>query len=150
MSVEIHTKGLDELTRRMSEYPDKLDRGMKETTDATLLTLWENVPSYPSPPADSEYRRTGTLGRSLGGGEGGGRSGGQPDIYATTKIGGGWEGRFGTRTNYAPYVIGDSTQAWVHKGRWWVMSDIVKAAQPKIEKLWSALASAMKDFLERQ
>src|SRR3972149_3265026 len=106
-SPVIEVRGLKELIARMKAYPQKLNAALGITMDAAMLTLWENVPPYPPEPEASTYDRTGTLGR----GEAGGKSGGQPDIYEVREMGGGFEGHFGTNLEYAPYVIGDDTQA---------------------------------------
>ena len=144
----IETKGLDELIERMKMFPSKLKQIAEIGMQATLLVLWENVPPYPRPPEDSSYRRTGTLGRTLGSSETGGKAGSAPQTYQVRKMGSGLvEGRFGTNLGYAPYVIGDDTQAWMHKGRWWQMKNILAAAQDKINKVWNGIAQKMADFL---
>lgn len=146
----IEVRGLRELIKRMQAFPQQMEAAAKTTMDAALLTLWENVPEYPDPPQNSTYRRTGTLGRTLGSSEAGGK-GGKPDVYLTRKLGGGnIEGRFGTKLEYAPYVIGDDTQADVHKGRWWTMKTIAENASEKIERLFNTLADKLAAFLERQ
>jgi hypothetical protein len=145
--IQVQVKGLEELRERMGQWPDKLDAGMEAAMTETLLVMHESVPGYPTPPSNSSYRRTGTLGRTLGSSfEGGG--GGTPEIFTVTKIGQSWEGRFGTKLEYAPYVIGDNSQAKVHKGRWWVLSEVAEKARPKIERTWQRLADAMANFLE--
>jgi hypothetical protein len=141
--IQVVSPDMADIGRTMSRYPQQLDKGMEEATRASLLTLQESVPSYPGTPAGSTYRRTGTLGRTLGAG------GGSPDIFQTRKLGSGFEGRFGSRLNYAPYVIGDGTQArWM--GHWWALSEVARRAKPKIERIWNMLAEAMKRFVERK
>ena len=71
----IEVRGLNEVIERMEKYPAELKEGMEATMEASLLVLQENVPAYPSPPQDSTYRRTGTLGRTLGSSVGGGKAG---------------------------------------------------------------------------
>ena len=152
MNIRIRTRGLDELIRRMDKFPDQLNKGMEEAMGETLLVMTENIPGYPPPPTGSEYRRTGTLGRTLGSSAGGGKAG-TPSIYTVTQIGGGWEGRFGTNLEYAPYVIGDKStigisQAKQHQGRWWLLSSVAEKAMQKIERTWQRMADAMAKFLE--
>ena len=148
MPVSIEIRGLDQLMARMQAYPDRLRRAIRSTMDSSLLTLWENVPSYPPPPENSRYRRTGNLGRSLGSGMEGGRLGNKPDIYEVKQLGAAWEGRFGSELEYAPHVIGDNTQADVHAGRWWTIKNIAERAKDKIITLWNNLGSTMAAFLE--
>jgi hypothetical protein len=143
----IEIRGLDELMQRMRQFPQKLNASIKTTMQAALLTLWENVPPYPPPPDDSTYVRTGTLGRTLGSAEGGGKGSGQPDVYEVRELGAAWEGRFGTNLEYAPYVIGDDTQA-KHMGHWWKISVIKERAEEKINRLFEILGEKLAEFLE--
>ncbi len=145
--INIRVVGLDPLIKRMDQHQDKLNQGMQEAMTDSLLVMTESVPGYPSPPENSSYRRTGTLGRTLGSSVEGGKSG-QPQIFSVTAIGGGWEGRFGTNLEYAPYVIGDGSQSKTHQKRWWVLSDVAEKAAPKIERVWQLLAAAIAKYLE--
>ena len=147
MSNVIEIRGLDELIKRMRAYPAELKKGMEITMEAAMLTLWENVPPYPSPPENSTYVRTGTLGRTLGGGMEGGKGGGEPDIYVVREFGAGYEGRFGTNLEYAPYVIGDDTQA-AHMGHWWKIGVIAGKSADKINRMFANLGEKMAAFLE--
>ena len=147
MTTQIEVRGLKELQARIAQFPDKLEEAQQVTMDASLLTLWENVPPYPKISFNSSYRRTGTLGRSLGTSAAGGKGSGKPSIYETKKLGSGFEGRFGTDLSYAPYVIGDTTQA-THMGYWWQMKDIANKAGDKITRLWQTLADKMARFLD--
>jgi hypothetical protein len=143
----IEIKGLEEITQRMQRFPNEFSKVADVTMDASLLTLWENVPPYPAPPPDSSYDRTGTHGRKLGSDVGGGKSGGTPSIYTKKKLSSGFEGRFGTNLEYSQYVIGDTTQAWMHY-RWYRMKDIANAARGKIISLWNIASEKMARFLD--
>jgi hypothetical protein len=150
MPTSMETRGLQEIIQRMQKYPEKLKEGLTAALDAALLILWENVPPYPPPPEGSTYRRTGTLGKTLGTSDGGGQSG-KPDIYTVKPLGSAnFEAHFGTNLDYAPYVIGDKTQAWMHKGRWWIMRDVATAAKTKITNVFRMLGETMKKWLENQ
>lgn len=136
-----------DLIRRMQNYPRELNRLMKETNKASLLALHEKVPPYPSPPENSTYTRTGTLGRTLGVSEDGGKIG-NPSIFEQRKLGtSGYEGTFGTNLEYAGYVIGEQ-QAWMHVGRWWTLRTVMNRAYGKILKLHKIAAEGMVAFLE--
>ena len=116
----------------------------------TLLKLWENVPPYPDqdsrPPTD--YERTGTLGRTLGISQDGVRQG-QPDIYEVKPSGGGMvEGEFGTNLDYAPYVIGEREQAWMHEPYWWTIRDVADRALEGITRLWEITAEELARYLD--
>lgn len=141
----VEVRGLDELINRMKMFPSKLKQIAEVGMQASLLVLWENVPPYPT--VDNPVR-TGTLGRTLGSSETGGKSGSPPQIYQVKGMGSGMvEGRFGTNLEYAPHVIGDDAQAWMHY-KWWQMKDILAAAQDKIAKVWTGIAQKLSDFLD--
>ena len=150
MPTGITVKGLDELLAKMRAFPDKLNAAIKSKMDDALLVLWENVPAYPPEPEDSSYTRTGTLGRTLGSSEGGGKGGAYPDIYEVHPLGSasGYEGRFGTNLDYAPYVVDPEEQAAVHRGRWWTMTTIAEKAHDKIVAVFQGLADEIRKFLE--
>jgi len=142
--LQIESRGLDEIIARMNHFPGKLKEGSNIGMNASLLVLWENVPPYPDVPNPV---RQGTLGRTLGSSETGGKSAGSPDIYTVKALGTtGMEGRFGTKLDYAPHVIGEN-QAWMHY-RWWKLSDIIPKAQGKIVKIWEGIAKLLADFLD--
>ena len=146
--IQIEVKGLKELRARFAKMPSKYNAAMRKTMEASLFVLQENVPPYPPPPSGSTYRRTGTVGRSLGVGMAG-RPVGQPDIKKVTgRVGSNFVGTFGTRLNYAPYVIGEREQARAHKGRWWTMLTIAKNATPKIIQVFEALTVELARFLD--
>lgn len=140
--IEINDHGL---SKRMAQFPKEFDAVKDATMDASLLTLWENVPPYPERPNESSYDRTGTLGRTLGASMSGAISG-KPDIYEKKKLGSEIEGRFGTKLSYADYVIGES-QAWMHY-IWWRLTDVKKSSEAKIISLWNLAAEKMAKFLD--
>ena len=139
---------MDEILSRMQAYPQKLYGSLAIGMGASLAALWEAVPPYPPEPDASTYTRTGTLGRTLGSDIGGGASSSEPEIFTIRKLGQGVEGKFGTRLDYAPQVIGDGTQASIHRGRWWTFITIAQKAQAKITVIWNGVAEAMVRFLE--
>jgi len=148
MAEGLETRGLNEWNEQLKKLPEKFkeigELGMK----ASLLALWENVPSYPEPPAASTYRRTGTLGRSLGSSESGGKASGEPSIYETREMGAGMiEGRFGTNLEYAPYVIGEEQAR--HMAHWWKLSVVVTRAAKKITDIWNGLMGTIAEWLEK-
>lgn len=145
----VEVRGLDELLRQMKNFPHKLRQISEVGMWSSLNTLWEKVPSYPAPPSDSTYRRTGTLGRTLGSSEAGGRTSGEPSVFTVKRLGATeMEGRFGTNLNYAEYVIGDNQAR--HMGHWWKLSGVASIAQGKINKIWEGVAQKMVDFLNQK
>ena len=59
------------------------------------------------------------------------------------------EASFGTRLDYAPYVIGDEEQAKVHRGRWWTISKVAERATGKITKVFTLMAQNLAAFLAK-
>lgn len=149
MPTKLEWHGLNELLDRLRNMPSVVNQVMRTTIDAALLVIWENVPSYPPQPATTDYRRTGTLGRSLGTGEGGGR-GGTPDIYEVKELGGGLiVGEFGTRLGYAPYVIGDrASEQARHMKHWWTLpNDVVEKAHAKIIEVYGIAMEKLAEYI---
>jgi hypothetical protein len=146
LKVEVTSPDLDKLIARLDAYPGKLDEGMKTAMGTTLLVMTESIPGYPPEPATSTYDRTGTLGKTLGSSMEGGKSG-EPDVYEVKALGTVFEGHFGSNLEYAPYVVGDDTQA-AHMKHWWTLSKVAEKALDKITRVWQALADAMVKFVE--
>lgn len=144
MAVTVEIKGLDEIQRRMQNSPQVFDRALRRTMDAALLIVWEKIPGYPPQPEGSAYVRTGTLGRSIGVGK---QS--KPDIYEVKKDGMYQAGRIGTRLKYAPYVIGERTQArWMR--HWWTLDGtVLQSALPKIQEAFQVMARALADYIAK-
>lgn len=147
MPVEIRVTGLEELHQRFSDFPNKFRQAVNKTMEAALYAVWENVQPYPPPPSTSTYRRTGTLGRTLGVSQGG-AMGGKPDIFGVKEEGDITIGEFGTNLEYAPYVIGEN-QAWMHQGRWWTIADVAEKSKEKVEALFEVCAERLAAWLER-
>ena len=150
--VNITIEGLDQLQIRMRAWPSKFNAIIKKTLDASLLAIWQRVGElgYPQPPPNSTYKRTGTLGRTLGTSDHGGMSG-KPDVYKVKSSGSGMQSAsFGTRLKYARYVIGDKSkeQATVHAGRWWTLPDVAEQMTDRIKGLFEIAAKTMARFLD--
>ena len=138
--IRIEVEGLGDIRARMGQYPRKYEQVIGATLNASLLAIQENVPPYPQ--YQSSYRRTGTLGRSIG------LRSSKPDIYET-KLGSGYfEATYGSRLEYAPYVIGENTQA-KHMAHWWTLDGTVaRKAEPKIKRLFEKAIAAIAKWLE--
>jgi hypothetical protein len=114
---------------------------------STLIAVNEGIPAYPPEPATSTYDRQGTLAKTLGSTMEGGKGDNPPDIYEVKALGTVFEGHFGSNLEYAPYVVGDDTQA-AHMRHWWVLSKAVERALDKITKAWQIIADNMVKFVE--
>lgn len=88
-----------------------------------VLYVHGQVPPYPSPPPTSTYRRTGTLGRSI-------------STRVASLSGNEVAGYIGTATVYAPYVIDEDRQAWMHRGRWWTLQQVVLNAADGVRRIF--------------
>jgi hypothetical protein len=147
--MNIEVRNLNETLSRYQAYPQKMRAALSALMEAILLKIWELVPSYPPPPEGSSYRRTGTLGRSLGVSESGAKVG-TPDIYETREMGSGlYQARFGSNLEYAPYVIGDpATEQALHMRHWWTLPKTVAwLAEKAVTGLAQAAIDVMADWL---
>lgn len=117
-----------EATLRKGEHiADELAPEMRKA----VLYVHGQVPGYPGPPAGSSYARTGTLGRSVTAMQGQGPAA----LSRVEPFGKGVTGYVGTGLSYAPYVIDRRRQAWMHRGRFWTLQDVVEKAQSGITKI---------------
>jgi hypothetical protein len=150
MQPSIEVRGLRELHDRFKAFPKKYTAAVTKTMQASLLILQGSAPKYPAKPTGSTYRRTGTLGRSLGTSMSGSKTG-KPDIFKITKGGGFQEGRFGTKLKYAEHVVGDYvTHQAEHMRHWWtVPQDVVRRAIDKVDRAFVILADALAAYLDR-
>ncbi len=140
----MEVRGLEELQARFEAFPLQFTVETAKAVGTSLLVLHENVPPYPPPPADSKYKRTHTLDRSLG------ILGNEHNIYKIRRIGSlGFEGRFGTNLKYAPYVIGPpGTQREPFSSYWWRLDQVPDKAMPKILEVFEALVRRLAAWLE--
>ena len=142
VDFEIKVEGLQEIVNQMHAFPRTLNQEIQQTMAQSLDVLQEKVPDYPPKPANSTYDRTFLLWNSLT------VSDHQLHIAKTEKLGNMHQASFGSKVEYAPYVISDEMQAEVHQGWWWTMSVIVERAKDKITQLFELLAERLAQFLE--
>lgn len=95
---------------------------------------------YPSPPPESGYGRTGTLGRTWASAE--------PTWTASS---GGFESKLGNSTPYGVYVQGQPGkkpgQAKVHQGRWRPAEETAQKGRPELERrVQAAVAQAEQEI----
>lgn len=145
--IKIVVKGLNQIRSRMQQFPQQYDNIIHKALQDSLLAIWENVLPYPPPPEGSTYKRTGTLGRSMGVSMGGGKSG-TPDIYEVSMGSGRDEAKFGSNLNYAPRVIGDDTQEEPFVTYWWTVRDVANKAKGKIIEVFQNAADSMARWLD--
>jgi hypothetical protein len=109
--VIITVRGVEQLIAKMGKL-----RGvgfMQAPMQRSMFRLQRYMARYPSPPPQSKYRRTGTLGRRW-----------------TTRVdqagGNALIGKIGNNTVYAPLVQSSALQARVHRGRWQTDRDAIR------------------------
>lgn len=138
MRVSVELKGYNrvrnDLRALASANRTIIDPVMREFAKTQRARL--KARPYPAPPVGSTYIRTGRLANSFrvetrGQGE-----------YAVTNS-----------APYASYVVGptdkkgtDGGQAWMHRGRWWTMVEVVKEDLPKLRR---DIEQAIKDLWTR-
>jgi hypothetical protein len=149
--MNLEVQGIDELKQKYANFRPQLMKALRFGFQRALLQIWESIPPYPPPPPGSKYKRTvsGGLGGSLGISEGGGKAG-KPDIYAVKRTGDYIEAEFGSRKDYAPYVIGSRAGEQAgHMSHWWTLpEDVFEIVSPKIEKTFEVVISALGKWLE--
>ena len=111
----------------LENMPERLDRAMQRAmTDSTVLLLRE-MKTYPAPPADSTYRRTGTLGKSWSRKvEGRG--------YDITGI----VGSNGAMAPYNRYVQDTEFQASIHQDRWVTIQEAAERHEGAIQSFFES------------
>lgn len=135
----IEIEGIDELIKKYDKMPKNINDKMNKTMEASLRALNSKVPGYPPQRENMvrPYKRTGTLGRSIGVG------GAKPTVYSITGSGGNIQGRFGTDLSYAKYVIDEKQQAYMHKNWWWTLDFVARRSKDTIVSLWNRVIQAL-------
>lgn len=128
MDIQVTVDGLSEVVARLERRGDLAPGVMRQATERAVLYVHGRVPPYPPPPPDSRYVRTGTLGRSI--------------TTEVRDVGSATVGVIGTAVVYAPWVIsakevgGRGPQAWMHRGRWWTLHEVVERARDGIVRIY--------------
>ena len=110
--IRIKTRGIEGLKQKISELPHGT-RGLATMEASKYLVGNERrgLQHYPPPPPQSSYVRTYKL-----------RFGWRVQPFeANTKT------VIVNDVEYAPYVQGDNTQAWMHVGRWRTVAEVIQA-----------------------
>lgn len=104
VSITINTA---EVERRLNATPAQIRIANRQAMEDTMTLLLRDQRTYPSPPANTTYRRTFTLQKSWS----------REIIESGDSI----RGRVGSNPNVAPYnryVQDEAMQARIHAGRW--------------------------------
>lgn len=123
-TVTIAVNGVEQVAAQLARMATAgvLERPMHQS----VALLKRQMATYPSPPAQSRYRRTGTLGRRW--------------TTLVRRTAGGVEGVVGNNTVYAPFVQSRAFQARVHRGRWQTDANVLRQNERAIAALFEAAA----------
>lgn len=101
MSIEI--RGVDKLLKKLGKV--QTHTVLEPPMRRAVLRLQRDMQEYPPQPANSLYRRTGTLGRRW--------------TTRITRSASGLSGRVGNNTRYAPWVQSQRFQRGIHQRTGW-------------------------------
>lgn len=117
-------KDLEALMAQMAAFPEIAAGEIRLAGEQALMVLQSEAADYPASPPESEYRRTGTLGRLW--------------VTGVREIGGRginlWF-RAGNRTPYGPYVQDPERQAWFHRARWQTTEEVVAENMDSVDQI---------------
>ena len=116
--VKVEIVGLDELIAKLKYINGKLKPTLTKAMTRAVNYVDSTVPPYPPPPSASTYTRTHNLENSI--------------TTEVKSLGTEIVGLIGSNMVYAPYVISEDDQAWMHKGRWWTLQEVVRKASGEI------------------
>lgn len=117
--IDVKEKGVDELSEKLKRQAAGFDTFMFQTMDKAVKYVHSQVPPYPPEPPNSTYTRRLLLGKSI--------------TTEVRGIGAETVGIIGTKIEYAPWVISEDQQAWMHVGRWWTLHQVVRDATPAVQ-----------------
>lgn len=133
----------DDFARAIEQDLAGFSRMMHQAMNDALNLLSQET-RYPPPAPVPSYTRTFKLQDSL-------TPGGSQNIKEVKNISGGAIGRFGSRLSYAPYVIDDKMQAWMHQGRWWTLQGKAQRSIPKLDSFFEVRVNEyVKEMLESE
>lgn len=139
MAFEVQLDGYDALLKALDAYPDIARPIVARAAEAALLSLIPSLADYPSPPAASTYRRTGTLGRLW--------TAARPEFEPMQS---GFEASIGNTTPYGPFVQSAERQA--HWMRHWTNTDqrVVEDHQAEIQQFFDQALQEVADAIDAQ
>lgn len=133
--MPVEWKGLPELISKYNRIAGDMGPMLRGATQKAILYVHSTVPPYPAQPPNSDYIRTGTLGREV--------------HTRVEELGSNVVGIIGTPTVYSPWVISDEQQkgrgpqARVHQGRWWTLQEVVRKARDVVVNIYLAELRAL-------
>lgn len=119
----IEIKGARELVARLGVFTNEIEPKITAAISAIALEIKGKIATYPEKPENSNYRRTGTLGRKWN--------------VENKRMG----AIIGNNTSYGPWVQDRETQSLLHLyDGWQTVQDMAEEYEPKVlEKLKSII-----------
>ena len=134
MPSEVKLLGLEALQSMTGNAPRVLIDALGQAGEEALLGMIPDLADYPAQPADSTYRRTGTLGRLW--------TSAKPTWVAR---GAGFIGTLGNGTSYGPYVQGEEQAP--SNDHWQTVGDVLDGHTAEITGIFDrALEAAAKQL----
>ena len=130
----------DKASKKFGQVVDKFPEFMEDSTLKSVLYVHQNVPRYPPAPANSFYRRTGLLGRSVTTLMGKGPS--EALSRVEKPLFGKVHGFIGTKVKYAQRVIDKENQTELFASYWWNLQDVVTGLRKGIRDIYKKSLSA--------
>lgn len=118
----VNIVGLDLLIAKLTRIGYTLENGMGAPMRDSQEVLKTNTPPYPPPPPGSTYVRTYKLRDSI--------------HYSVQPLGSTVVMTMSVGVEYGPYVVGEKTQARIHKGRWWTVEKVVRDSRNDIVRVF--------------
>lgn len=118
---EIELQGYEPLVRQLGSLA--AFEQLRPPMVRSLARVERRLQTYPPPPPDSTYQRTGLLGRTW--------TDNDPALVVSPSE---MRGVVGNKTGYARYVQGDEDQAAVHRGRWMTDAGAIDAEEDAIRR----------------
>lgn len=124
--ISIKVNGYDRVANNMRRLATELDRELDKDVRAWAQDTRGDLKAEPYPPKrpNQRYVRTGRLANSWGVRKAG------PARY-----------EIHNSASYSHYVVGNhmgKEQAWMHKGRWWLVRNLVQDRAPELTRRISA------------
>jgi hypothetical protein len=141
MSIEMRIKGDKKTMAMLRNIKQGLKPTLEKSAKMSVTYVQSKLPPYPPQRPGQKYRRgqpplSEKLGTSLTSSAGGANP---KALSRVEDLGTDVVGIIGTAVSYTKRVIGDVRglgQAWMHKGRWWILLDEVKKRKPGIKKIY--------------
>jgi len=125
IETSLHLENEEQYQRLLRDFDRTLDRYLRKAGKQSAYVIQAKAQRYPPPPPDSSYRRTGTLGRRWA------VTGPTATVSEVKTI-------VENPTSYGPFVMGETEQAAVHRGRWPTTQRLIEEAEAQVVGLHQA------------